>query len=294
VFARAGYQTHLYDRDPAQVEKAVQWLAEDLELDRQAGLLSADQTTALRSRVTVHDELGEALAGAGYVQESGPEQLDLKQSLYAELDRAADPSTILGSSTSALDMTEIAAGLPGARRCIVAHPVNPPHVIPAVEVLPGKQTDPAVVERTCTFLASVGQKPVRMNFYVHGFLLNRMQAALIREAVHLAESGVAEVDAIDAVIRDGIGLRWALMGPFGCANTNADGGVREYFTRYRQAYLNLMNGLGPTPSFDPALIEQLGEATDAMVNNAPRAEIRRWRDKMVTKIRALKKENPGL
>src|SRR5262249_4697526 len=156
-------------------------------------------------RVSPHADLDEALSGAGYAQESGPEDLSVKRAFFRELDRLANPSTILASSTSAMDMTEIASGLPGSARCIVAHPVNPPHVVPVVEVLPGKGTDPAVVSRTIEFLRAVGQTPVLMNFYVPGFLLNRMQAALLREAFQLVERGVADVDAVDAVIRDGLG-----------------------------------------------------------------------------------------
>ena len=99
-------------------------------------------------------------------------------------------------------------------------------------------------------------------------------------------------DGVDAVIRDGLGLRWALMGPFGVANTNADGGVRQYFTRYRDDYIELMNDLGPTPEFDAGSVEQMGKAIDEMVGSIDRSEIRRWRDRMVRKIRALKKEDP--
>ena len=139
VFARAGCQTRIHDRDAAQVEKALAWVEQDLEEDRRAGLLSSEEAAARRSRVTAHQHLKEVVADAGYVQESGPERIELKKTLYAELDRASDPAAILGSSTSALDMTEIASGLPGARRCIVVHPVNPHHVVPVVEVLPGKK-----------------------------------------------------------------------------------------------------------------------------------------------------------
>jgi len=276
VFARAGCNTHLYDRDAAQVARALELFGSDPHL----------------ARVSPHTELGDALTGAGYVQESGPEDLTTKRSIYSELDRLADPSTILASSTSAMDMTAIAAGLRGASRCIVAHPVNPPHVVPVVEVLPGKATDPGVVKRTTAFLRAVGQTPVVLNFYLPGFLLNRMQAALLREALHLVESGVADVAAVDAVIRDGLGLRWALMGPFGVANTNADGGVREYFTRYRQAYIDLMNDLGPTPAFDPQQIERWGRATDLMVGDTPRDRLRAWRDRLVGRIRRLKQDEP--
>ncbi len=182
--------------------------------------------------LSCHDRLAEALEGVEYVQESGPEKLASKKAIFGELDRLAPTDAILASSTSALDMSDIAEGLPRAGRTIVAHPVNPPHVIPVVEILPGKRTAIDVVARTRAFLSAVGQSPVLLNFYVPGFLLNRMQAALVREAIHLVECGAADVEAVDAVIRDGLGLRWALLGPFGVANTNADGGIREYFGRY--------------------------------------------------------------
>src|SRR5262249_49317709 len=157
--------------------------------------------TACRARVSAHADLRETLAGAGYVQESGPEDLALKQSIYAQLDRLAEPDAILASSTSAMDITEIAAGLRGAAPCIVAQPANPPHVVPVVEVVPGKRTDAGVVQRTLQHLEALGQSPVLLHYYVPGFLLNRMQAALVREALSLVERGVADVAAVDAVIR---------------------------------------------------------------------------------------------
>jgi 3-hydroxyacyl-CoA dehydrogenase len=283
VFIRAGCQTRIYDENPEQIEKALAWLDQDLE---------AEHAVERRSLVSVHASLSDALNGAGYVQESGPEQIDLKKAIYRSLDDAASPDAILGSSTSAYDMSEIASGLRGARRCIVAHPVNPPHVIPVVEILPGVETDPEIVTQTREFMTSVGQTPVLLNRYVPAFLLNRMQAAVIREAVSLVESGVADVDAVDAVIRDGLGLRWALMGPFAVADTNADGGIREYFTRYGQAYKDCMEQLGPTPSFDPEMIERLGRGTDVMSGNAPRSETLRWRDRLIRKIRDLKAADP--
>lgn len=292
VFARAGCTTRLYDRDPAQVDRALKLLARSLDQDVAEGLETSARAAECAARVSAQADLAEALAGAGYVQESGPEDLTVKRSIYAELDRLAAPDTILASSTSAMDMTEIALGLRGAARCIVAHPVNPPHVVPVVEILPGKTTDAAVVRRTIAQLVAVGQTPVVLNFYLPGFLLNRMQAALVREALYLVESGVADVAAVDAVIRDGLGLRWALMGPFGVADTNADGGVREYFARYGRAYIELMNDLGPTPAFDPDQIERWGQATDAMVGGTSRDQLRAWRDRLVRRIRRLKQDEP--
>lgn len=293
LFARKGCETRLYDRDPEQLAKAVSWIDEDLEHRTVEGEFAADVVAAMRSRISLHDSLHLAVQGADYVQESGPEQLEVKQALYRELDMAAAPAAILASSTSALDMTAIAEGLEGAGRCIIAHPTNPPHVIPVVEILPGKGTTDDVLRQTCTFMKRIGQTPVVLSEYVPGFLLNRMQAALIREAMSLVQRGVADVDAIDAVIRDGLGLRWALMGPFGVGDTNADGGVRDYFTGYRDAYLALMDDLGETPGIDDEFVEHLGVKTDLMQGGAPRAEVLAWRDRMVEKIRRLKAEDPN-
>lgn len=292
VFARGNCETRVYDHDAKQLNGAIAWLDEDIKLDREDELLNAQRASRERACVKVCRHLREALNGATYVQENGPEDLKSKQSLYAELDRLADPGTILASSTSGQDMTEIAAGLAGASRCIVAHPVNPPHIIPVVEVLPGKLTDPDVTARTCALLENIGQKPVLMNRYVKNFLLNRMQAALIREAIQLVEREVADVNAVDTVIREGLGLRWALMGPLGVADSNADGGVREYFTRFRQPYIEGMDDLYSTPSLDDEMIERLGSRTDEMVGAASRPQVRRWRDRMIRKIRALKEADP--
>ena len=290
MFARAGCQTRIYDFDPAQVDRALKWIDQDLKLAISEGIITQEEAVERRNLVTSHGALAEALNGAGYVQENTPEQLDLKKSIFAELDFRADPDAILGSSTSTLDMTKIAAGLAGARRCIVAHPVNPPHVIPVVEILPGKESDPEIVDRACAFMTSVGQKPVLMNFYLFGFLLNRMQAALVREAINLVESGAADVEAVDTVIHEGLGLRWALMGPFGVAHTNADGGVREYYNRYRQAYIDLMNDLGPTPSFEDKLIEKIAREIEAIVGGKSRDELLWWRDRTIRKIREIKEK----
>jgi len=292
VFIRAGCQAALYDREPAQIEKALAWVEQDLEQDVQEGWIDSQEASARRDRIEVPGSLEEALSGAGYIQESGPERTDLKRQVFEEIDRIAEPDAILASSTSSLNMTEITSDLPGAHRCIVAHPFNPPHMIPVVEIVPGDRTDPGKVEAAYTFLSSVGQKPVTMKFHLTGFLGNRMQVALIREALNLVKSGAADIDAIDAVVSDGLGLRWALMGPFGVASTNADTGVREYYTRYQQTYIDLMDALAPTPAFDAELIEEIGKATDEMFADTSLGDVRRWRDQMIRKLVRLKQETP--
>ncbi len=142
------------------------------------------------------------------------------------------------------------------------------------------------------WLKGIGQAPVRLNFWVDGFLLNRMQKALLSEAINLVERGVASVDAVDSVIRDGLGLRWALMGPFGVAETNADGGTREYLTRFRANHVRVSKDLGPPPNFDDEQIERVGRGTDEMLKGAQHDALSRWRDRMIRKICALKKGDP--
>jgi L-gulonate 3-dehydrogenase len=271
VFARAGCETRGFDPDDERLARAFE-----------------GTPPSARACAT----LDEALAGAEWVQESGPEALATKRSLYAELDATAPPTAILASSTSTHDMSRIAEGLDGASRCIVAHPVNPPHVVPVVEVLPGERTDPETVAAALAFMTSVGQSPVEMNHYLPGFLLNRMQAALVREAVFLIGSGAATADAIDTVIRDGLGLRWALMGPFGTAHTNADGGAGDYLERYGDAYRALWADLEADPDFDASVIEQVHDGMVDLYGPDSTAALSEWRDRSVRRIRDMKKEDP--
>ena len=277
VFLRAGCPTALFDTDGAQLERAAAWISSQRD-----GL----------EKPRLCDSLTQALKGAAYVQECGPERFSLKQQLFADLDRGAAPEVILASSTSAFDMTDIAGAVEHPSRCVVAHPVNPPHIVPVVEVLGGARTDPAIVNDVLEFLRGVGQSPVRLKRHVHGFVLNRLQFALVREAMHLLKTGVADADAIDAVVRDGLGLRWALLGPFAVADANNDDGVRVYFGRYVEWFTDLMNQLGPTPEIDMRFIEQMGRELDASRGSLAREDVRAWRDRMVLEIRRLKAENP--
>jgi L-gulonate 3-dehydrogenase len=287
VFTRAGCRTHVWDPNPIVLAAALVWHGEASEPETASGA-AASPGEAIPCRT-----LAQALDGADYVQESSPERLGVKRALFEDLDRYAAPDTIVASSTSAINMTDIAAGLSGAGRCVIAHPVNPPHVLPVVEVLGGQETTDAVVDATVSIMRAVGQRPVVLNHFVPGFLLNRMQVALMREAISLLQHDVADVDAIDAVIRDGLGLRWALMGPFGVANSNADGGIREYLRRYAGTMKTLMDDLETgTTTMDDATIERIGRQTDAMESGAGRDTVRQWRDRLVRKLLQIKRDDP--
>src|SRR5262245_7305837 len=261
VFARAGCRTAVYDAHESQLARAMDWLEER----RSSGWAAVQPCRSL----------DQALDAVEYVQECGPEDLELKQRLFGELDHEAPRAAVLASSTSAFDMSAIASRMRHPERSVVAHPTNPPHVIPLVEVLGGALTSRDTIARTCDLLARVGQAPVVLNKHVHGFVMNRLQFALVREAVHLLKAGVADVEAIDAVVSEGLGLRWALLGPFGVADTNNDQGVRGYFGGHEAWITDLMNQLGPTPTLEAELTERIGVALDRARGTASRTEVRR-------------------
>jgi L-gulonate 3-dehydrogenase len=289
VFARAGCLTRAWDPNPDVLAAALAWCGEKSE---PMSSRDANGVASCPGQVIACRTLAEAVAGADYIQENGPETLDVKRALFRDLDRHAALGAIIASSTSAIDMTAIAEGVSGAARCVIAHPVNPPHVLPVVEVLGGRETDRAVVKAAVRVMRAVGQRPVVLNYFVPGFLLNRMQVALLQEAISLLERGVADVEAIDAVISDGLGLRWALMGPFGVANSNADGGIREYLRRYAATLQTLMDDLERAPTVGDAVIERIGQQTDAMERGAGRDMVQQWRDRLVRKLLQVKRDDP--
>lgn len=177
---------------------------------------------ASRERLVVAPSLRDAVADAQFVQESAPERLDLKADLLAELDAATPPEVVIASSTSGYGMSEMQARCERPERLVVGHPFNPPYLIPLVEVVGGKQTSSEAVAKATGFYESIGKKVVQMEHEVPGFVANRLQEALWREALHMVDSGEATVEQVDLAITEGPGLRWPLMGP--CMTFHLAGG----------------------------------------------------------------------
>jgi len=227
------------------------------------------------------------------VQESGPERLEVKQGIFSRLERRTSAEALICSSTAMLDITEIAERLKNAHRFLTVHPVNPPHVVPLVEIVPGAATASEVVSLCKAFLLSIGQKPVVLKKFVPGLLVNRLQAALFREAIHLVAGGAASVQDVENAVTEGLGLRWALMGPFTLADASADGGIREYLLRYGDPYARLMSLLETTPRLDIDTIELLGQGVDAMKSQFINSDLQQWRNTLIEKIKALKKDHPS-
>ena len=286
-FARAGHDAFLWDAEQGAAEKAIGYI-ETILPDLEANdLLRGSMPAEVLSRLHVAQTAEEALSGAIYAQESTPERVEIKREVYARLDAIADPDTILASSTTALLPSSFTEGLKGAGRCLVAHPINPPYVIPAVEVVPSPWTSPDVVTRTAELLRSIGHVPVVMQKELDGFLVNRLQGALLHEAFRLVAGGYARVEDIDACLRDGLALRWSFIGPFETIDLNAPGGVRDYVARYGAAFARIAAGVQP--------IDWTGEALDTvetqrreLLSQEGLAARTAWRDRRLMALAAHK------
>lgn len=276
VFARAGVEVALFDAQPGQAARALRSIAGSLADLERLGLLR-EPPAAIAARIAIADSLQAALAGADYVQESIVERLEDKRRVYAEMDALAAPQAVLASSTSAFPTSAMAAGLAGRARCLVAHPVNPPYLVPLVEVSGADFTAEASVQRTLALQRAVGQAPIHVRREVHGFVLNRLQWTLLAEACRLVADGVASVDDVDAAIRDGLGRRWAFMGAFEVGDLNAPGGLRDYLERFGPTIetINAASGF----RLDPAQVQALHAARRALLPEAGRADRMQWRDR---------------
>lgn len=238
-FARAGANVRLWDQAEGAAHKAIDYISGVLEDLAQNDLLNGQTPATVLARISAANTLDEALAEATHVQENTPEVLDVKIKVFQMLDAAARPDAVLSSSTSALLPSRFTEGLKGRGRCIVVHPINPPYLIPAAEVVPAPWTTPETVERTRKFLISAGHAPLVMKKELDGFIMNRMQGALLEEAFRLVADGYASVEDVDTGIRDGLALRWSFMGPFETIDLNAPGGIRDYCERYQGIYSNI-------------------------------------------------------
>ncbi len=237
VFSRAGWNVRLWDPVPAALADAPKLIAQSLEDVARHGL--AKDPAAAVKRIAAAVSLEAAVKDAELVVESGPERVEVKIELFARLDAAASANAILASSSSAIVTSRFTENLKGRHRCLVAHPVNPPHVVPIVELSGAPWTSPETIARARAIYDSVGQVPVVVKREIDGFILNRMQAVLLSEAMRLVGEGYVEAEDLDKTIRDGLGLRWSFMGPFETIELNAPGGIPDYCARFGAVFAEL-------------------------------------------------------
>jgi len=276
VFARAGLDVSMWDGDADALAQAKIIVGQQLQALEGQGLV-ADAAKA-RAHVSITASLEDALQNADYVQENLPERLDIKRDIYKTMDDLAKADTILASSTSGIPASAFTESLPGRHRCLVAHPVNPPYLIPVVEICGAPWTDTATIKATRDLMHAVGQKPITVNQEIEGFVLNRLQGALLREAFRLVEQGIVSVQDLDTTVKDGLGLRWSFMGPFETIDLNAPNGLADYCERYGPLYQRMFEQRGDNEPWSDDLIA----ATEAQRRDSLPADQfsarRRWRD----------------
>jgi len=290
VFARSGWNVVATDASRDVRSDLGNRLAEDCATLEEFGL--GGPAKEVLSRISIVETPAEAARNADFVQESGPEDPDIKCAIFADLDRHAPEEAILASSTSAIPTSRFTSALPGRARCLVGHPVNPPHLVPLVEVSGAEWTSPETIEKATGIYTEIGQVPVQIKREIDGFALNRLQGALLSEAFRLVRDGIISPEDADKTIKHGLGLRWSFMGPFETIDLNAPGGIADYCARYTAFYKRLADDPPTASVYAPDAIEDiLRQWPDA---SGDRAERMRLRDKRLAALRAHKIEQDNI
>ena len=288
AFARSGWRVALWDSASGAAEASVGAIRVGLRDLETAGLLAADAASVAQS-VAVVKTMEEAVDGASYVQENAPERAEVKREVFLALDRVTGSTVLIGSSTSTMPGAVFLADVPGRRRCIVAHPSNPPHLMPVVEFVPSPWHDEATVMQLRQLMKSIGQAPIVVKKEIEGFVLNRLQAAVINEAISLVAEDVIDPPDLDAVMKHGLGLRWALMGPFETMDLNAPQGFLDYAQRYARLYESMGRALHPAAPWSISALERIERSRAAQRANESIAMQMERRDRALMQLLAMKK-----
>ncbi|MCC7347232.1 MAG: 3-hydroxyacyl-CoA dehydrogenase [Variibacter sp.] len=292
VMAEAGHHPVLYDSDPAAPERALRMVDKGLADMRRYGLIAEDPDV-IRSRVGCAKTLEEVVDGAVHVQESVPERVEAKRAVFQHLDRLVPPDITLASSTSTIPASSFTEGLQHRERCIVAHPGTPPHLLRLVEIVPAPWTAPAVIEKTRSFMEACRQIPSVLRKEIPGFILNRLQYAILSECYRLWDDGVAGIEDIEKTVREALGLRWSFMGPMETVALNAYRGVPDYHERYGELVYSI-NATQVARRWDPAALERLEAERLQSRSVKDIAERRDWRDRRLMALLAHKREVAGV
>ncbi|MBC8224355.1 3-hydroxyacyl-CoA dehydrogenase family protein [Candidatus Bathyarchaeota archaeon] len=268
LFAVRGYRVTLQDVSEDNLDRAMAWMRTALELMAEKEVIQESEVEPALSRVHPTTDLGEAVGEADFVLESVYEDYGVKREVFREMDAHAPEESILATGSSRLLITEIQKATERPERCIGAHGFNPPHLVPLVEIVPGEATSPETVEGTRALMEGLGKTPIVVRKEVAGYLGNRIQGAVLQAARDIVESGIATVEEVDLAVSTGIGLRWALYGPFAVTYFNTPSHLID---RYG------LSGLVAEGFQEHSLMK--GKTFDEMV---------RWRnDKLIEMLRVL-------
>jgi len=287
VFARSGCNVSLFDSDSAVRESLpaqLSALAASMRSDS-----SKSECDEIIAHITIRASLEETVREATYVQECGPELLEFKREVFQQLDTYAAESAVLASSTSALVASGFCDDLSCRERVLVAHPVNPPHLVPLVELCAAPWTRPEIVDQAYELMDAVGQTPIRVNKEIDGFILNRLQAALLNEAMRLVEGGYVSAEDLDKSVSDGLGLRWSFMGPFETIDLNAPEGVCDYVARYSPFFKRIVESQSTTPEWGGDSLEVVSRYCRSELDLGAIAERSQWRDRRLAALQQHRK-----
>lgn len=287
VFARAGWEVRVFARHAAVRDSLPARVA------RAAASAQAVAPTvtpeAILARISVAPTLADAVDGAAWVQESVEEDVTVKAGVFAELDRLTSQEVVLASSSSSIGVSHFTAPLAGCARTLVAHPATPPHLLPVVELVPAPYTSEAALQQAFATMRAVGQVPVRVTSERPGFVLNRLQGALLTEMFAVVRDGLMSPADVDALIRDGFGLRWAFLGPLEGVDLNAPGGIADYLARYGFMFDQMARERGePDPVVTSPLVDKLQEAMRDRVPLDALPDRIAWRDERIAALRSLR------
>lgn len=283
VFARAGLEVRIFDSQPDTRRDALHRIRSSLFDMKEHGLVRDVEN--ITKNIHLSGSLDEAVEGADYVQESVLERIDVKKAVCDQISNTMRRDAICGSSTSGIPASQFTEDISKRDRFLVVHPVNPPHLIPLVELVAAPWTDPNIVSIVQQEMKSVGQSPIVVNAEVDGFVLNRLQGALLNEAWALFEDGVASLSDIDTAVSHGLGRRWSFMGPFETIDLNAPGGVVDYARRLSPLYHSIAASRVAKPWPDEVIFRAEAERRE-LLPKTNLIERSVWRDQRLMALTA--------
>ena len=289
IFSKSGFNVFVYDPYPDVFDtyesRVISFLEELKTIDETINV--EESLNRINANVTIED----LCSNVEYIQESAPEILSVKQELFAKLDNLAPEEVVIGSSSSAMPISSITQNLKGQHRCIITHPANPPHLIPCVEICPGENTSNRTIEKTKEIFTASGASIVNVKKEIDGFILNRLQGALLNEAMRLYSDGYASSDEIDATIRDGLGLRWAFMGPFETIDLNAPGGIKDYISRYGPIFVEMAKNQTKIPDWSEEAGKKLELERRKILGHEELEDRAKKRNQLLKTLRKVKIDN---
>jgi 3-hydroxyacyl-CoA dehydrogenase len=291
VLASAGLDVRIYDANASAIDSALNFIREQLRELSSFALI--DDVDEVGKHLKTARSAAEAVDGAAYVQESVLELVDVKRQLMEDLEKVGPPDLVIGSSSSGIPASAFTHGLDIACRTLIVHPVNPPYLVPVVEIVPSPQTSRETIEFTDALMRGLKRSVVHVRKEIQGFVLNRLQAVLLREAWALVEDGVASCEDIDRTVRDGLGWRWSFMGPFETIDLNAAGGVADYAVRLGTLFQEIARSRNHEEPWGPELIHEVEAERRLLLAQDALASRRAWRDRRLMEFAAKRQTESG-